>query len=536
MDTQLYGKHLLILGAGVMQLPAIHLAKEMGLYVTVADGNPSAPGRYDADCFLHVDLKDKEQLALSAAQSDIPVDGVFTAGTDFSASVAWVAARLGLPGIPYETALAATDKALMREAFSRQQVPSPRFVYFDAQHGGISTEKSVSAGTLKGLEYPLVVKPVDNMGARGIRRVDTLDECRAAVLDAFSLSRNGRVIVEEYIEGDEYSIDALVWKGRIYICGIADRHITFPPYFIEMGHTMPTAASRAVQKKIVDVFTRGIKAIGIHEGAAKGDIKVNARGAFVGEIAARLSGGYMSGWTYPYAAGILPAMGGIRIALGYPPFDRFRPGSCFCAEHAYISVPGKVKRVRGVQEALAFPHIKNHFSRVKPGDIVVFPRNNVEKCGNFIGQAATRKAARSSVLKACRNVCIELEPDNSNTMDFLTAHNHTGAYFRMDRPLQRCISSMPLWYGEPQEGIGPLLCRLSSRRSGRGRWYGDRLEDVLRELAEYDIMEGTTGWRIGRPAWLAIMRGGAQGGRWFFQTLDLRLRKGDWKEWLSAWT
>ena len=119
-----------ILGAGIMQIPAIRAAKDLGWTVVAADADPAAPGAVEADRFLPVDLKDREGLSAAARRirSELGLDGVFTAGTDFSASVAWVARELGLPGIPFESAVKATDKLEMREALAAAGVPSPRFV------------------------------------------------------------------------------------------------------------------------------------------------------------------------------------------------------------------------------------------------------------------------------------------------------------------------------------------------------------------------------------------------------------------------
>jgi biotin carboxylase len=121
-------KAILILGAGVMQGPVIRLARQKGYRICVADGNDKAVHAQDADEFVHVDLKDKE--ALAAAAAGLPgLAGVMTAGTDFSASVAWVAEKLGLPGIPYEVALDASDKARMRTRLAAAGVPVPAFAY-----------------------------------------------------------------------------------------------------------------------------------------------------------------------------------------------------------------------------------------------------------------------------------------------------------------------------------------------------------------------------------------------------------------------
>ncbi|MFH2114810.1 MAG: ATP-grasp domain-containing protein, partial [Spirochaetota bacterium] len=394
-------KAILILGAGVMQGPVIRLARQKGYRVYVADGNDKAVHARDADVFVHVDLKDKEALAAAAAGFPGLV-GVMTAGTDFSASVAWVAERLGLPGISHEVALDASDKARMRTRLAAAGVPVPAFAYGtiddDPENlaaslvsaslvsaSGVAGNPDVNSAmdsvrTTAGIPaYPFVVKPVDNMGARGCRLVRMASELAEAWKEAVSHSRSGRAIIEEYLDGPEFSLDAIVHGGTITIRGIADRHIHFEPYFIEMGHTMPTAYGSEIVDDVMKVFKSGIRALGIDHGAAKGDIKYTRQGAFVGEIAARLSGGYMSGWTYPHSSGIEPSAEAIDIACGVMPVDSRPLRNWVCAERAFISIPGKVEEIRNLESAAALPGVTELFSRIAPGDSVRFPVNNVEK-------------------------------------------------------------------------------------------------------------------------------------------------------------
>ena len=183
-------KAILILGAGVMQGPVIRIARRKGYRVCVADGNAKALHVPDADEFVHVDLKDKEGLAAAAAGLK-DLAGVMTAGTDFSASVAWVAQQLGLPGIPYEVALDASDKARMRTRLAAAGVPVPAFAYGTIKDdpealaaclvSNSATTAYSSSPTASSTVYPLVVKPVDNMGARGCRLVRKASELSAEI-------------------------------------------------------------------------------------------------------------------------------------------------------------------------------------------------------------------------------------------------------------------------------------------------------------------------------------------------------------------
>ena len=409
-------KTILILGAGVMQGPAIRCAKSMGLKTAVIDGDPNAPLANEADRFEVIDLKDIHNIEQFAKnlRAEGGLNGVMTAGTDFSASAAFVAEKLALPGISYETALDASDKERMRKCFKEAGLPSPAFTVFLAENANSISEYS-------GLPFPFpaAVKPVDNMGARGCRRVDNTAELKEAVEAALKFSRSGRAIVEEYMEGPEFSIDAVIYRGKITICGLADRHIFFPPYFIEMGHTMPADVSSKTAEAIIDVFIRGIKALKIDNGAAKGDIKLTGKGPMIGEIAARLSGGYMSGWTYPYASGADPARGAICTALGQEPEGLTPVRNWTSAERAFISIPGLIKSIDGLDKAQNIPHIKNLFLRLEEGKRISFPENNVSKAGNVISAAPDRQTAVKAAEEAVKAVLIRLSTPDKETDEFL---------------------------------------------------------------------------------------------------------------------
>lgn len=517
---------VLILGAGVMQEPAIRIAKDFGWTVVVADGNPHASAIALADRFINVDLKDREGLAAAACgiRAELGLDGVFTAGTDFSASVAYIAAELGLPGIPFETAVRASDKLAMRAAFEAAAVPSPRFAAVR------SVDDARSAAERLG--FPLVVKPADNMGARGCRLVRTFDELAEALSDALTFSRSGRAIVEEYIEGPEFSIDAIVAPEGIRIRGIADRHIFFDPFFVELGHTMPTSASEQVQREVLAVFEAGIRAIGITTGAAKGDIKYcPARGgAFVGEIAARLSGGYMSGWTYPYASGIDPTAEALELCVGRKPRPSVVDRGWCSAERALVSIPGRVRSIVGLLDAERVPFVKKVFLRVAPGDETVFPTNNVQKCGNVISQAPDRNSAVGAAEHAVAAMIVRLEPDSEPTEAFLRGENTLSAgegahwpprAFKPGPQAARALSAMHEYGGAAADEGGITIAPFEEASSIEGRdWSGrsfiESVELALR-LGGARIVSSGDAVLAGR-FWRAIVLGGAQAGLYVIDT------------------
>jgi biotin carboxylase len=529
---------ILILGAGVMQEPGIRIAKRRGWRVVLADGNPRAQARGLADRFEAVDLKDKEgllALARNCAEST-GLDGVFTAGTDFSASVAWVAEKMGLPGIPYEAAMRATDKCLMREAFARAGVPSPRFLCWTG-------EGDPRVPSAEGLGFPLVVKPVDNMGARGVRRVDSPEGLSEACSAALPLSRSHRVIIERFMEGPELSLDAIVYEGRVTVCGVADRHICFPPSFVEMGHTMPTALDAGTVRRIERVFADGIRALGIDRGAAKGDIKLTPEGPMIGEIAARLSGGYMSGWTFPLASGVEVTEAAMNVAVGLPPGDLTPQRHRTCAERALISVPGIVDAVAGVEDARRLPGVTDVFLRAAAGDEVVFPANNVQKCGNVLAVAEAREAAIATAQRALGSILLRLRPLTIRTTHYLFHESGNDAVTGLSSPFLESLRAMPGWVGElaqvRSDGPVAVLPLRGAEDPAFVDWYGGSLSLAVQRALQLGNGSLEDAPHSGVPAvgsifWRAVLRGGTQGGVYLLDSVRIAARQGTVKELLAS--
>ena len=527
---------IMILGAGIMQIPAIRIAKSRGWRVVVADGNPEAEGRGLCDRFEQVDLKDRDGLLALAqgCREAHGLDGVFTAGTDFSTSVAWVAEKMGLPGIRYEVALRATDKALMREAFARAGVPSPRFACW--------TGKGEPGELLQGFQFPLVVKPVDNMGARGVRRVDDRADIAGACREALALSRSSRVILEEYMEGRELSLDAIVDGGRITICGVADRHISFPPYFVELGHTMPTDLGQREAEEACEVFRAGIRALGIDRGAAKGDIKMTPRGAMIGEIAARLSGGYMSGWTFPLSSGVDVTGAALNVAVGLPAGDLAARFEKVSAERALISIPGIVAEISGQDRARAVPGVAELFLRTEAGSRVVFPRNNVEKCGNVISVHAGRRQAIEAAERAIAEIAIRLVPLSESTDRFLFGAG-TDAFTLSRQENLDALAAMPSWAGDPSR-VRPrsafFAVPLPAIAEERCRdWHGMRFEEAVQRVTReggirLDPHPAHDALVLGSVFWRAMVRGSVQGGAYLLDSVRSAAERGTLPHYLEG--
>ncbi|OHD73095.1 MAG: hypothetical protein A2177_13080 [Spirochaetes bacterium RBG_13_68_11] len=516
---------VLVLGAGIMQGPSLRAARRMGWRTVAADANPEAPCRSLADRFALVDLKDREgMLALARSLKEGEgLDAVFTAGTDFSTTVSYVCERLGMPCVPRAAAERATDKHLMRRALQASGVPCPGFAEYDG--AGDPVEAS------RGLRLPLVVKPVDNMGSRAVRRVDVVEELRGACRDAIAVSRSGRAVIEEYMDGPELSLDAIVWRGDVFICGVADRIIRFPPFFVEMGHTMWTALPAADRTSVERVFRDGIRALGIDNGAAKGDIKLTSRGPMVGEIAARLSGGYMSGWTFPLASGVEVTEAALRVAAGLEPGDLSPKRRWTSAERAFISIPGIVRSVEGVEEGKSTIGVREIFVLTGTGRRTVFPTSNVEKAGNVISCSESRETAIAAAEAAAARILVRLEPSNGHTDAFLFADPSGCPHpaFTLNRDEDRsALEAMPAFLGAAAAAragvpIGVLTLPVMESEPSRD-WHGRSLREAVGQLADRGIIRLVTAstagaFALGRVFWRAFLRGSVQAGAYVVDSL-----------------
>ncbi len=506
-------KRILILGAGFMQGVAIRTAKAKGWRVVAVDGNPSAPCRDMADDFEPIDLKDVRALVRFARRlkESGGLDGVMTAATDFSASVAAIAEACGLPGHSLEAATNASDKIRMRERFAEAGIPSPAFAGLNA--GDIPIARGIISA--RGISFPVVVKPCDNMGARGCRRVDDVSSLDAALSDAVRYSRTGRVIVEEYMDGPEFSFEALVFDGRFVMTGMADRHIRFPPYFIEMGHTIPSRFPPGELSALERVFREATRALGLSHGVAKGDLKLTGRGPMVGEIAGRMSGGYMSGWTFPYSSGIDLTAAALDLAVGDRPVALDGGVRAFCAERAWISIPGVVSELAGLEEARDLPGVRDVFPRALAGDRVTFPRNNVEKCGNVLAVADDYETASRIAESACQSVFLRLAPRDPETDSFMNTYSGdsfppSAFAFDSSRLEGRYAWKAANVAGRELEVPLPLAGELDVLVDWQGRTLRMALEEVLsREPGLHDAL-GAGGARSVQ-FWKALLRGGIQG-------------------------
>jgi hypothetical protein len=312
---------------------------------------------------------------------------------------------------------------------------------------------------------------------------------------------------------------------------VADRHIFFPPFFVEMGHTMPSELDPELLRQAEEVFLAGIRALGIRNGAAKGDIKLTPAGPAVGEIAARLSGGYMSGWTFPLSCGVEVTEAALNIAVGLPPGDLSPRFAAVSAERAFISIPGRIQALEGLPEVRQVDGLQELFLRVRVGDRVRLPANNLEKCGNVITRASTRARAVAAADQARQQVFLRLEPGDEETLAFLRDPRPGPwmAFPSISEAFGKAVAEMPEAVGQlgsarlGVEGLS-ILRPESLQKEAAGDWHGLSLAGALQQverLSGVSSAEAPLPGRLtlGRAFWEALRRGGVQAGVFLIQTL-----------------
>jgi isopentenyl diphosphate isomerase/L-lactate dehydrogenase-like FMN-dependent dehydrogenase/biotin carboxylase len=490
-------KTIMIIGGGLLQVPAIQAAKKMGFQVIVTDYNQNAMGMKYADIPIVMSTRDVQgSVRVAKSQNEItPISGVLTVGTDASTTVAAVASALNLPGIKFDNAEAATNKIKMRMRFKMNNVPCPNFLpvwsLADAKRACLI------------LGFPLVIKPTDNMGARGVSRIDS----KAQISDAFKLAKSaspsGELIIEEYMEGNELSIDAVVFNNEVTITGVADRIIEYPPYFVETGHTMPSQLPQEIQEAACEVMRKGIKALGISIGCAKGDIKITKHGPMIGELAARLSGGFMSAYTFPLSTGIDLMKAAIEVAIGQEP-DNLEPvHNRISIERALITKPGIVRRILGIEDAHKVPGIAEIFINVKPGDTIVVPKSNVEKAGHIIAVADSLALAEEAVAKARELISIEVFEEAELSMEAI----RVSARERFKKTCYACKTCDGKDCASGVPGMGGIGIGASFRRNTESLQNYKINTRLIHDVTEPDTSTVFFGNRLSMPVMAAPITG-----------------------------
>ena len=276
------GRKLVIIGANEFQPPLIKKKKKKGLETHVFAWEEGAVGRDEADRFYPVSITEKEEI-LSICR-EIEPSGCATIGSDLAAvTVNFLTNALGLPGNPPEVAYLASNKYAMRKALREAGACVPFFTRVTSEE---EAEKICDE-----IEYPVIVKPSDRSGSRGICLVERKEELTEAVRRAAELSFAGEAVIEGYIGGTEYSMETFSYEGEHSVLQITRKYTTGAPDYIETGHIEPAELGEEVRSAAIKEILKGLDALRIRNGASHAEFRVGDDGRpRIIEIGARMGG------------------------------------------------------------------------------------------------------------------------------------------------------------------------------------------------------------------------------------------------------
>lgn len=394
-------KKLLVLAAGILQITVIKKAKAMGYYVIAADGDPNARGFQYADKAICANITDEEVMLKIAREEG--VDGVIHPCSEVSMNVMGrINDELGLAGITREQAIRATNKHLMREAFEKGNAPSPK---------SILTESAEDAWKHLQKDFTTdgILKPSRNSGSRGIAKVTRdmpKEEFEKAYYIALEESRDKSVLIEQFIEGPEFSIEIIVWNGEVNVLTVTDKKTTEAPHFVELGHNQPSCRTAEEVETLKAAAVAGVKALGVNNCACHAEAKLMDGKAYLMEIGARLGGDFISTELTHLSTGIDMVAAAVDVALGIEPDLSVKEepkGACiryFCPK------PGKLVSISNL-EALDDPRVYKKKIYVQVGDMIPEVTSSLCRSGHVIVTEETPQKAIALAEKLITDVKME---------------------------------------------------------------------------------------------------------------------------------
>ena len=302
-------KKLAIIGASYLQEPLIQKAKSRGIETHVFAWGVGDVGEKSADYFYPISITEKEEILKKC--EEIGIDGICTIASDLAVStVGYVAEHMGLIGNSIDSITKSTNKHLMRKCFEDNGDPSPR------------SKQITSIKDLEGIKltYPIIVKPVDRSGSRGITELDSAQGLEDAIERAKEQGFEKCALVEEFATGQEYSVEYISWKGKHHFLALTKKYTTGAPMFIETGHLEPAPVSTEMLAKVQSVVEHALDSLEIQYGASHSELKISESGDIkLIEIGGRMGGDNIGASLVRLSTGYDFLSGVIDVALGIEP-------------------------------------------------------------------------------------------------------------------------------------------------------------------------------------------------------------------------
>lgn len=372
-------KAVLVFGVGPLQDSIIKRAKLMGLSTVGIDPVATATCRDAVDAFEVVGGQDFEGTC--AVVEKYGIDAIVTAATDKPlVMMARVAEKYGFPFYSVETAQWSTDKFQMKQRFVEGGVPCAK--------GRLVKSVEETADMV----YPVIVKPRDNSGSRGVKLCRNADELQYAIDEALPYSHLDTVLVEEYIEGQEYSIEGLHYDEKSEVLQFTEKTTTEFPYNVELAHKQPANLTDEQRDTIRNVVAKIGKCMYFENCPSHTELKINERGVFVIETSPRLGGGNITSHLVPLSTGINMEDQLLHIALGER-VDTVTGRTSKASGVRFLELKeGTVKQIMPtIKDIASWPNMVEFQCDLLEGSMVHPFKSGLDRYGQFIVQAESRE-------------------------------------------------------------------------------------------------------------------------------------------------
>lgn len=295
-----------IIGAGYLQVPLYKKAIELGLETIGIAWSEGAVAQNMCTRFYPISTLEKEKILEICIKEKI--DGILTIATDIAVpTITYVASQMGLNGNSIESAKLSTNKFFMRTVFSKNNIKCPQF--FEVKNMDQINELILQ------LTFPVIVKPVDRSGSKGVTKVENKNSLAIAIETAISESLTKSAIVESFIQGSEVSVETISFKGKHYILAITDKVTSGPPHFVELEHHQPSLLPIDIQGLINKETIKALNALEIQNGAAHSEFLISGNDIFITEVGARMGGDFIGSDLVYLSTGYDFLKGVIDVAL-----------------------------------------------------------------------------------------------------------------------------------------------------------------------------------------------------------------------------
>lgn len=302
-------ENLAIIGASYLQLPLIKKAKELGYTTHVFAWAANDIGEKEADFFYPISIVEKDEILKKC--KEIGICGICSIASDLATiTVNYVANQLELNANSMHATNISTNKHLMRKAFEEHGDPSPKSYLVDAD---TDFDNII-------IEFPAIVKPTDRSGSRGIYKINSKEEIKDAVNASIQEGFEGKALIEEFAEGQEYSVEYISFHGKHHFLAMTKKYTTGAPHFIETGHIEPAPVDVLTLQKVKLVVEHALDSLELTEGASHSELKVDDNGEIrIIEIGGRMGGDCIGSDLVHYSTGIDFVKAVIDVACGKTP-------------------------------------------------------------------------------------------------------------------------------------------------------------------------------------------------------------------------